>query len=126
MVDIAAHGKRNIDTYRKDGPTTWKTTRGFRDGTFKDNGKSSYGIVIKGVERGTWVTISKITILLKVSAAMAAEVLGVCVLTSVLGLILCKSLSVENINQRINRKKSESQRGRVSVAASVVGGQTCL
>ena len=49
---------------------------------------------------------------------MAVEVLGVCVLTSVLDLILC-NLSVENINQRINRKKSEPQRGRVSVAASV-------
>ena len=43
-----------------------------------------------------WVTISKIAIPLKVCAAMAAEVIGACVLTSVLDLILCKSLSVQN------------------------------
>ena len=49
------------------------------------------------------VTISKIAVPLKVGAAMAAEVIGVRVLTSVLDLILCKSLSVHNINQRINR-----------------------
>ena len=33
---------------------------------------------------------------------MTAEVFGVCVLTSVLDLILCKCLSAQNINQRIN------------------------
>ena len=48
------------------------------------------------------VTISKIEVLLKVNVAMAAEVLGVCVLTSVLDLILCKSLSAQNINQPIS------------------------
>ena len=47
------------------------------------------------------MTISKIAVPLKVGAAMAAEVVRVCVLTSVLNLILCKSLSVKNINQRI-------------------------
>ena len=49
------------------------------------------------------VTISKIAVPLKVCAAEAAEVIGVCVLTTVLDLILCRSLSVQNINQRINR-----------------------
>ena len=39
---------------------------------------------------------------LKVGAAMAAEIAGVCVLTSILDLIFCKCLSVQNINQRIN------------------------
>ena len=32
---------------------------------FKDNGRSGCGIVIKGVDRETWVTISKIAVLLK-------------------------------------------------------------
>ena len=91
-----AQRKRKYDVYRKDVPTTWKAIRGFWDGSFKDNGKSDCGIVIKGVDRGKWVT-------LRVGASMAAEVLGVCVLTSVLDLILCKSLSVQNIIQRINQ-----------------------
>ena len=81
----------------------WKAITGFWDGSFKDNGRSGCGIVIKGVDREKWVTIGKIAVPLKVSAAMAVEVVGVRVLTSVLDLILCKSLSVQNINQRINR-----------------------
>ena len=48
------------------------------------------------------MTISKIAVPLKVGAAMAADVIGVCVPPSVLDLILCKSLSVQNINQRVN------------------------
>ena len=59
--------------------------------------------MIKGVDRKKWVTISKIAVPLKVSAAMAAEVVGVCVLTGVFDLILWKNLSEQNINQRINR-----------------------
>ena len=43
------------------------------------------------------------TIAIPAGAVMAAEVVGVCVLTSVLDLILCKSLSAHDINQRINR-----------------------
>ena len=69
----------------------------------KDDGRSGCGFVIRGVDREKWVTISKIAVPLKVGAAMAEEVIGVCVLTSVLDLILCKSLSVQNINQRVNR-----------------------
>ena len=102
-ADIGAQGRRKIDAYGKDAPTTWKAIRSFWDGSFKDDGKSGCGIGIKGVDREKWVTISKIAVPFNVGAAMAAEVLGVCVLTSVLDLILCKSLSVQNINQRINR-----------------------
>ena len=85
----------------KTPPTTWKAIQGFWDGSFKDDGKSGCGIVIKGVDREKWVTISKIAVPLNVGAAMAAEVIGVCVLTSVLDLILCKSLSVHDISQRV-------------------------
>ena len=77
--------------------------KGCWEDSFKDNGQSGCGVVIKGVDRERWVTISKIAVSLKVSAAMAAEVVGMCVLTSVLELILCKNLSGQNINQRINR-----------------------
>ena len=50
-----------------------------------------------------WVTISKISVLLKNGTAMAAEVAGVCVLTGVLDLLFNKSLCVQKINQCINR-----------------------
>ena len=45
----------------------------------------------KGLTDKNWETISNVAVPLKVGAAMAAEVLGVCVLTSVLDLILCKN-----------------------------------
>ena len=96
-ADIGAQGRRKIDIFWKNVTTTWKAIRGFWDGSFKDDGKRCCGIVIKGVDRQKWMTISKIAVFLKVGAAMAAEVFGVCVLTSVLDLILCKSLSVQNI-----------------------------
>ena len=55
------------------------------------------------VDRGKWVTITKIAIPLKVGAAMAAEIAGVRVLTGILDLIFCKCFCVQNVNQRINR-----------------------
>ena len=58
--------------------------------------------MIKGVVREKLVTMSKIPVPLKVGADMAAEVIGVCVLTKVLDLILGKNLGVQNINQRLN------------------------
>ena len=69
------------------------------------------------------MTISEIAVPLKVGAAMAAEVLGVCVLTSVLDLILCQSLSVQNINKpdpplltdRAGSLRRRSRSGSVSV-----------
>ena len=102
-ASTGAQGRRNTDIYRKDDPATWKAIRGVWDGCVKDIGKSGCGIVIKGMDREKWVAISKIAVLLKVGASMAAEVGGVCVLTSVLDLIIGKNLSVQNINQRIDR-----------------------
>ena len=55
--------------------------RGHWDGSFKDNGKSGRGVVVKAVGRERWVTISKIAVPLQVGTAVAAEVAGVCVLT---------------------------------------------
>ena len=102
-ANLATQGNRKIVIDRRDATTIWKAIRGFFDGSFKDNGRSGCGRVIKGVDRETWVTISKIAIPWKVGAAMAAaEIVGVCVLTNVFDLILCKSLRVQNISQRIN------------------------
>ena len=98
-----------VGVYRKDDSTTWKAIRGFWDGSFKDNSKSGCGIVIKGVDREKWVTNSKIAVPLKVGTVMAAEVAGVCMLKSILGLILCKCLSVHSINQRINQILNSSK-----------------
>ena len=58
------------------------------------------------VDREKSVTISKIAIPLKVGAAMAAEIAGVRVLTGILDLILCKCLSVQNINHRTCRLRT--------------------
>ena len=57
---------------------------------FKGNGRSGCGVVIKGVDSERWVTIKKIAGPLKVGTAMAGEVGGVCVLTGIFDLILCK------------------------------------
>ena len=89
-ADIGAQGKRNIDIWF----LGWKLQRRWEE-RLRDRDQR--------VARETRVTISKIAVPLKVGAFMAAEVIGVCVLTSVLDLILCKSLSVQNINQRIHR-----------------------
>ena len=52
------------------------------------------------------MTNSKIAIPLKVGAAMAAEIAGVCVLTSILDLILCMCLSVQK-RQSTNQSNPE-------------------
>ena len=53
-ANIRAKGGRKNDIKRKDAPTTWKAIRGFWDGSFKDDGRSGCGIVIKGVDREKW------------------------------------------------------------------------
>ena len=102
-ANIGAQGRRKIISGKRVDSTTWKAIRGFWNGSFKDNGRSGCGIVIKGVDREKWMTISNIAIPLKVGAAMAAEIAGVCALTGIIDLILCKCLSFQNVNHRINR-----------------------
>ena len=99
--------------------------------------------MIKGVDMGKWVTISKIAVPLQVGAAMAAEIAGVCVLTSILDLILCKSLSVHTVNST-NQSNPEQQTDSAcsfdypnalvmmfrtclwTTLRAIVDGQTCL
>ena len=50
-------------------------------------GRSECGVVIKEVDRERWITISRIAVPLKVGTAMAAEMMGVCVLTGILDLV---------------------------------------
>ena len=67
--------------------------------SFRDNGKSGCGVVIKGDDRERWVVIGKIAVHPKVGTAMAAEVAGVCVLTGILDLIFCECLCAQSVNQ---------------------------
>ena len=50
---------------------------GFWDGSSKINGRSCCGVVIKGVDKNEWITISKDAVLLDFGTAMAPEVVGV-------------------------------------------------
>ena len=99
-ANIGAQGQRKIVLDKRDISESWKALKGYWDGSFKDNGKSGCGVVIKGVDRERWVAISKIAVPLKVGSAMAAEVAGVCVLT---GILVCKCVCAQSVNQCINR-----------------------
>ena len=76
-ADIGAKGRRKNDICRKDAATKCKAIRCFWDGSFKDDGWNSCGIVINVADREKRVTICKIAVPLKVGAAMTAEVIGV-------------------------------------------------
>ena len=59
-------------------------------------------MVIKGVDRGRWETLSKTAVPLNVGTAMAADVVGVCFLMGIRDLIFCKCLCAQSVNQCIN------------------------
>ena len=58
-------------------------------------------MVIKGVDRGRWVTISRVAVPLKVGAAVAAEVAGVCVLTGILDLVSSSASTESSTNNDV-------------------------
>ena len=86
-ANLGAEGQRTVIVDRSGNTETGKAVKGFWDGLSKDNGKSGRGVVIKGVDRNTWVPISRIALPLRVSAAMASAAMGVCVLTEILDLV---------------------------------------
>ena len=63
-ANLGAQGQRKIVIDRRDESTVWKAIRCFWNGSFRDNGRSGCGTVIKGVDREKWVTMSKIAGLL--------------------------------------------------------------
>ena len=77
--------------------------KGFWDGSAQDNGKSVCGVAIKGINGDRWVTISRVEELLKVGTAMAAEMMGVCVLTEILDLIFNKCQCIQNVKRCIDK-----------------------
>ena len=100
-ANVGAEGQRKVVSDRKSDADTWKAVEGFWDGSCEDNGKSGCGVVIKGVDRERWLTISRIAIPLKVGTAMVAEMMGVRVLTGILDLVFHQCPYVQNINQCI-------------------------
>ena len=56
----------------------WKAVKGVWDGSSKNNGKSCCGV------RDKWITITKIAVPLGIGTAMAADVVGVSVLSGIL------------------------------------------
>ena len=65
-------------------------------------GPRSTVVVIQGVDMNKWITISNVALPLGIGTAMAADVVGVCVLPGILDLVLHRSLSVKNVNQCID------------------------
>ena len=58
-ASTGAEGQRKIFVDKCNNSETWKAVKGHWDGSFKDNAKSGCGVVIKGVVRDRWVTISR-------------------------------------------------------------------
>ena len=70
-------------------------------GSSKRDGKSGCGVVIKGGDRDKWITISEIGYL-GTCTAMTAELVGVCILTGILDLVLSRNFCTKNISQCID------------------------
>ena len=61
--------------------------RGFWDGGSKINSRICCGVVIKGIDRNNWITISKVAVPLVIGTTVAPEAVGVCVLTGILDFV---------------------------------------
>ena len=70
-ANLPAEGQRKSVVDRYSNSESWKAVKSFWDASAKDNGKSGCGVVIKGVDRDRWVTISKIAVLLKADTSMS-------------------------------------------------------
>ena len=108
MANVGAEGRRKINVYKGNNSERWKAVKGFWDGSSKNNGKSGCGVVIEGVDWEKWITTSKIAVPLGTGTAMAAEVVGVCVLTGILVLVLQNSLSAKNFVSARRRHPQKS------------------
>ena len=95
--------KKEIVVDKGSNVEKWKTVKGFCGASCKENGRSGCGVVILGVDKEKWVTISKIALPLRECTDMAVEMTGVCLLMGVLNLILNKNLNVGNVNRCIGK-----------------------
>ena len=107
-ANLVAEGQRKVIVDRSNNTESRKAVKGFWDASSKNTGRSGYGVVIKGVDKDKRVTISKVAVFLGVGTAMAAEVMGVYVLTEIFGLVFNKCLSIQNTNQCIDTSSQKS------------------
>ena len=100
-ANLGADGQRKIGVDKGNDTERWKAVQGFWDGTSRVNKRSVCGFVIKGVDVEKWITISKIAVPLGIGTTMEDEVVGVCVPTSILDLVLHK-VSASKIKIRVS------------------------
>ena len=74
LANLEEEGKSKITTDDINNSDTWKAARGFVGRSEKDNGYMCYGVLIKAVEKESWITNSKIAVPLRVSTATATEI----------------------------------------------------
>ena len=84
--------------------------QGFWDGSNKKDGASGCGIEIKGVDRGTWIAISKVALPLETCSAMSAEVVGACMLTDILNLLFPKQSVIEKMTGALTAASEDKMR----------------
>ena len=101
-VNLGAEAETKIIDDKGKNTENWKAVRGVWDGSTKTNGRSGCGVVIKGVDRDNRITIRQVAVPLSMCTAMAAEVVGFCILTGIMDLVLGKNISVKAINQCID------------------------
>ena len=63
--------------------------------------------MITAVDQGSWITVSKISVLLKASTVMAAEVAGANILPDFLGLLFGQKMNVTMVTEPTGRKTDE-------------------
>ena len=102
LANLRAEERRNITVEKGNKTENWKAVRGFWDGSTKIDGSSGCGVVIKGVDWDTWITIIKIAEPLRKCTAMAAAVVGVSVLSGILDLVLVKNIGVKAVSECID------------------------
>ena len=62
MANLGAEGRRKFVADKGNNTERWKAVKGFWDGCFKNNGRSGCGVVVEGVDRDKWITMSKIAV----------------------------------------------------------------
>ena len=62
LANLRAEERRKITVEKGNKTENWKAVRGFWDGSIKIDGSSGCGVVIKGVDWDTWITIIKIAV----------------------------------------------------------------
>ena len=70
MASVCQHLLVMNDTAAAEALGSGRKTEAFGTAVPKTDGRSGYGVVIKGVDRDTWITFSKIAVPLRMCTAM--------------------------------------------------------